>query len=94
MYFYLLAATLVILQVLDLVFTRKALDLGAKEANPVARWLLAKTGNVWIAGSVVKVPVTGLVIFSEALPLVFFSVVLMGWVLWNNAKVVKQLGGF
>jgi hypothetical protein len=91
MTFYLLIGILFFLQVADLVLTHRALELGAREANPLAHWLLAQTGSVWIAGIVAKGPIFVLVALSESSPLAVIAIALMGWVCWNNAQVIKRL---
>ena len=91
MTFYLLIGILFCLQVADLVLTHRALELGAKEANPVAHWLLQHTGSVWIAGIVAKGPIFGLVALAGSIPLALFAIALMGWVCWHNATVIRFL---
>ena len=93
MTFYILIAVLLLLQVADLVLTHRALELGAREANPIAAWLMAKTGSVWFAGIVAKGPVFVLVALAGSSPLAVFAIALMGWVCWNNAQVIRRLGG-
>jgi len=86
-----LAALLLALQVGDLYLTHKALALGAREANPISRWIIEKTGSVWLGGLSVKAPVFVLVVLAESPPLTVFAIALMCWVCWNNWSVVKQL---
>ena len=88
-----LFALLVLSQVADLYLTQRALSLGAKEANPVSRWIIERTGSVWLGGLAVKVPVLVLVYLAGEPVLVAFALALYGWVVWNNWSVVKRLGG-
>jgi len=93
MTFYILITILGLLQIADLFLTHRALELGAREANPMMAWLINKVGNMWVAGIGAKAPIFLLVLWCESIPLTVFGIALMTWVCWNNAQVVKRLRG-
>ncbi len=83
---------LALLQIADLWLTTIALELGGGEGNPFAAWLIRLAGgNVWLGGSLIKIVVTGLVVWAGSIQLACFSVGLMAFVAWNNWTVIRKL---
>ena len=75
-------------QIADVVTTNRALRSGGREANPVIRWAMARTGRAW---PLVKAAITGAAaagIVTQAGPLWLWPVtVLTAAVAWWNTRV-------
>lgn len=80
----------VALQVGDVLTTNKALATGAKEANPIVKWLMDKIGDKWW---VIKIPIIAImfgVIYTPAWVILIPINILYIWVVWNNYKVGRK----
>ena len=78
----------VIAQIADVVTTIRALRTGHREANPVIRWAMDRTGRAW---PLVKLGITGAaaaLIVTQVGPLWLWPVtVLTGLVAWHNSRL-------
>lgn len=90
---YVLFGTFVLLQVVDVVLTIKALKLGGREVNPLLRKAFEKYGVVEslvvVKAAMIGVVAAFLPMLPQWLMLLFVAVYL--WVAQNNYGVVKKL---
>ena len=79
---------LILLNILDVITTRRALALGGREANPLARWLLNRYGTVglWFAKMLMfgVVGFLGLAGWISEGTLWFYNIVYGLIVAWNS----------
>lgn len=77
------------LQVGDAATTRRVIDQGGREINPVMRWAFAKLG-FWPAIAIKSVFVVGLGSLLPLLPLVGLCAFYAGLVAWNWRQIRRR----
>lgn len=83
----------VLLQIADVASTMIALNMGAREANPVMRWLFEKIG---VNPALYTVKVSGIVllwVYGMGLPVIVWLIMVGVYVavVYNNARVILEL---
>ena len=77
----------VLAQLADVYTTERALRAGAREANPVVKWLMEKLGRGWIVAKLL-IASLALAIFLhfDSLLGIWVAVVVTAWVAWHNMR--------
>ena len=82
---------------LDFHSTKKALELGAYEKNPITRWLIEKTGKLWAGAIIVDLAIFALLLSLYSLMPGFILIMLFVgglaqiYVARNNYKLADKL---
>lgn len=92
-----LAVVLIVLNIMDVKTTLEALELGGREANPVARWIMEKLGvkrGLIVSKAVVVLPIAGFFIYihnsASVVSLIILDVI-YGLVVKNNIDKLSKL---
>jgi hypothetical protein len=82
----------VLANILDVVSTKKAINAGGTEINPILHYLMGKGGNTWIVFKLMLSGIAlGIFLYLNITWAVWAGSALYGGVAFNNFRIARKL---